>query len=318
MILAEARDQARLDVLYWANQVRRANFGNQVKFCTIAAGKVGACGEDCRWCSQSARYATHIPPQPARATVASLVQASEEALRGGAFCFSIVNSGLQPSEVDLQDFQAAAAAVAATGREVRGASLGMLDDDTAARLYAMGVRRYNHNLETSRRFYASVVSSHDYDSRLATLAAARRAGMQLCCGGLFGLGETWEDRVDLALTLREEVDPDTSPLNFLHPIPGTPLQANTPLEPMECLHIVALFRLMLPTVDLKVAGGRQVNLRELQSWMYYAGATSCMVGNYLTTVGRDVQADKQLLADLGLELVTEFTKPAVASPARQA
>ena len=130
--------------------------------------------------------------------------------------------------------------------------------------------------------------------------------MSLCCGGIFGLGESWDDRVDLALTLRDEVHPDVVPLNFLHPIPGTPLEKARPLAPMEILTIIAVFRLVLPRVDLKVAGGREVNLRDMQSWIFHAGATSCLIGNYLTTQGRPAEEDLQMIADLGLAVVKEL------------
>ena len=256
---------------------------------------------------RSARYATHIPARPVTASPDELLRAAAQAADNGAACFGIVNSGRRPSPADLQTVAQTAAAITAKGRIPPGASVGELDSPAAEALFAAGVRRYNHNLETSRRFYAKVVSTHSYDDRLATLAAARQAGMSLCCGGIFGLGETWEDRVDLAMTLRDEVRPEAVPLNFLHPIPGTPLAGVQPLKPMECLHVIALFRLILPRADIKIAGGRCVNLRDLQSWMFHAGATSCLVGNYLTTLGRDVQADRQMIADLGLRLVGEFS-----------
>jgi biotin synthase len=182
--------------------------------------------------------------------------------------------------------------------------MGELDDDSARRLVAAGVARYNHNLETSRRHFATVVGSHSYDDRLATLRSARRAGMKLCCGGIFGIGEQWCDRIELAITLRDEVKPDLVPINFLDPIAGTKLGRLPPLPPQECLLIVAMLRFLLPRTNLKIAGGRR-NLRDLQSWLIYAGASSLMTGNYLTTCGRDGDQDKQMLADLGLTLANE-------------
>ena len=303
------------DLLYWAHRIRRERFGDEVKFCSIGAGRMGACSEDCKWCAQSARYATHVPSAAQRASAEQLTEAAEQAVASGASSFGIVNSGRTPGREDLDLVARAVPAIhAATGRHLTAcASLGELDDRTAARLVAMGVRRYNHNLETSRRLYGRLVTTHRYDDRLATLAAARRAGLSLCCGGIFGVGETWDDRIDLALTLRDQVRPDVTPLNFLHPIPGTPLQEVQPLSPAECLRIIAVFRFLLPQVDLKVAGGREVNLRDLQSWMFYAGATSCLVGNYLTTAGRQGQDDLQMVADLGLKLVETFSCEHTAS-----
>ncbi len=182
------------------------------------------------------------------------------------------------------------------------ASLGELDAATSRRLRTAGVVRYNHNLETSRRHFPRVVTTHGYEDRLSTLRTARAAGMSLCCGGIFGIGETWEDRIELALTLRDQVKPDVVPLNFLDARPDTPLADAKPLSPLECLHIIAVFRFFLPMADIKIAGGRRL-LRDLQSWVFHAGASSLMVGDYLTTPGRDVSMDKQMVTDLGLELV---------------
>ena len=154
--------------------------------------------------------------------------------------------------------------------------------------------------------YARMVTTHAFEDRLATLDAARRAGISLCCGGLFGLGETWDDRIEMALILREKVKPAVVPMNFLNPIPGTPLARAQPLAPMEILRIIAIFRLAMPDVDVKLAGGREVNLRDMQSWAFHAGSTSTMVGNYLTTTGRTAEEDLQMLQDLGLRVVRDL------------
>ncbi len=221
----------------------------------------------------------------------------------------IVNSGRRPDEADLQAAERAAEAIRqARGDETRlCASLGELTGEQARRLASAGFTRYNHNLETSRRMYERMVTTHVYDDRLATLAACREAGLRICSGGIFGLGETWDDRIDLAMTLRDQVGADVVPLNFLHPIPGTPMADATPLGPMEILSIIAVFRLALPDVDLKIAGGREANLRDLQSWMFYVGGTSCIIGNYLTTKGRSAADDLKMIEDLGLQVVEELT-----------
>jgi len=275
---------------------------------------VGACSEDCKWCAQSASLCA--PLKPTRTNPEQIAAAAIEADRNGAASFGIVNSGRRPSQTDLDE-------LASASRQIRRqggcdiqicASLGELDHNTAAQLVSAGVTRYNHNLETSGSFFAQVVSTHSYEDRLKTLRQARKAGMSLCCGAIFGLGEDWEDRAELALTLRDEVCPDVVPMNFLHPIAGTPLEASEPLEPMEILRIIAIFRLVMPNVDLKLAGGREVNLRDLQSWMFHAGATSCLVGNYLTTPGRSCDEDLQMIADLGMHVVKSFTYKAIAEP----
>jgi len=215
-----------------------------------------------------------------------------------------VNSGRCPSARDISDVAAAAGDISAEPDCRIGvcASLGELTDEQASDLASAGVRRYHHNLETSRRHFTEMVTTHTYDDRLVTLAAARRAGMELCCGGLFGIGETWEDRIELALTIRDEVRPQAVPLNFLHPVPGTPLENQPALAPMEILSIIAAFRMVLPEVDIRLAGGRERNLRNLQSWMFYAGASGFMIGNYLTTTGRKPPDDLQMIADLGMSV----------------
>lgn len=179
------------------------------------------------------------------------------------------------------------------------ASLGSLTPEQARLLYDCGVRRFNHNLETSRRFYPQIVSTHPFGERLATLRNAKAAGMQLCSGGIFGLGETWDDRLDMIFTLRE-IGVDVMPINFLNPIEGTLLANQAKLPPLECLKIIAICRFLLPRVELKVAGGREACLRDLQSWMFYAGASSTMIGNYLTTYGRPPEQDQQMVKDLGM------------------
>ena len=180
------------------------------------------------------------------------------------------------------------------------AGLGILSADKMKRLADAGVARYNHNLETSRSHYGKIVSTHCYDDRVKTVEAAKAAGLGLCTGGIFGIGENDADRIDMALELRR-LDVDMVPMNFLHPIAGTPLGNMTPMEPKEILRLIALYRFILPQTHLKVAGGRLLNLRDLQSWIFYAGATSIMSGNYLTTAGRAVEEDLQMLKDLGLE-----------------
>lgn len=302
-VIARAEGEALDEVFQWSDRIRRKHFGNRVKFCSIVSGKLGGCGEDCAWCAQSARYKTKAPRKTRRADVPAVLKAAEEARQNHAACFCVVNSGRRPGAADLAALREINAALAGAGLSPACASMGELTAAAAAGLRAMGVRRYNHNLETSRRHFAELVTTHAYDDRLATLRAAKAAGLEVCCGGLFGTGDTWDDRIDLALTLREQVQPDIVPLNFLSPIPGTPLENAPPLTPLECLHTIALFRFLLPRTDLKIAGGRVGNLRDLQSWIFRAGATSLMVGNYLTTCGREPQLDRRMIEDLGMELV---------------
>lgn len=309
-----------LAVLRQAWAVRHARFGNRVSFCSIVAGKLGGCSEDCAFCAQSFRHGGD-KINPSRTTTDDIVAASAEAHRNGAGRIGIVNSGRRPTQADLEAVIQAGRAIAAETAPSPGtaaptaarspriapcASLGEVTESQARTLAEAGFTRYHHNLETSRAFYGRIVSTHSYDDRLRTLAACRSAGMQLCSGGLFGLGETWADRVDLALTLRDEVQPAAVPLNFLNPIPGTPMGHHKPLPAMECLAIIAVFRLAIPDVDIRIAGGRELCLRDLQSWMFHAGATGAMVGNYLTTCGRSAGDDRRMVHDLGMELVSDL------------
>ncbi len=300
--LVEAARQDPHELFYWAYRVRTAVFGNCVKFCSIIPGKFGGCTEDCKWCAQPGKLS---PPK--MTACEEIHTAARRSASLGSANFGVVNSGRRPTP---REFQAMLDVTGQLGEAQLGLTLcgayGELTDDQARQLAAAGVRRYNHNLETSRRFYPQVVSTHSYDDRLRTLAAARKAGLELCCGGIFGIGETWDDRIDLALTLRDEVAPEAVPMNFLHPIPGTALETYQPMPPMEILAVIAIYRLILPRTDLKIAGGRELNLRDLQSWMFYVGGTSCLIGNYLATAGRDPQTDLQMIRDVGLEVVKKL------------
>ena len=295
------------DLLYWAHRVRAARFGDAVRLCSIVPGKLGACAEDCKWCAQSATAAPGVT-EPKRTPRREIVNAAVSAAANHAAGIGIVNSGRRPSDREFADVLTALNAVRDDPQADIGlcASLGELTDRQARQLAAAGVTHYNHNIETSRRMYGRMVSTHSFDDRLATLDKARRAGIGLCCGGIFGLGETWDDRIDMAMTLRDRVRPTIVPMNFLNPIAGTPLENARPIEPMEILRIIAVFRLAMPTVDIKLAGGREVNLRDMQSWAFHAGATSTMVGNYLTTTGRSVAEDLRMLTDLGLTIVRDL------------
>jgi biotin synthase len=180
-------------------------------------------------------------------------------------------------------------------------SLGALPADGIAYLMSRGLRSVHHNLETSRRFFPSVCTTHDYEEDVRAVRDAKAAGAWVCCGGIFGLGETDEDRVELAMTLRE-LGVDSIPVNFLNPVPGTPLEGKRDLTPITCLKIIAMMRLCHPAREIIVCGGREVNLRDLQSLMFAAGATGTMAGNYLTTCGRPAEEDIRMIRDLGLSL----------------
>jgi biotin synthase len=233
----------------------------------------------------------------------AITSAALDAAHKGSGCFGIVTSGtsLGPGE-ELERICAALRRIRSESSIEPSCSLGIIEQETAVRLKTAGAVTYHHNLETARSFFPSICTTHDYEDDIQTIRNARQAGLKVCCGGIFGMGETMAQRVELALTLRE-LEVDSVPINFLNPIPGTRLADANFLTPLECLHILALYRLILPTKRIAVCGGREKNLRDLQSWMFLAGANGTMIGNYLTTTGRDEQQDLQMLKDLGLTVV---------------
>jgi biotin synthase len=296
-LLAAARDDP-WPVWRAADRVRRRFHGRAVHLCSIAAVKVGRCGEDCRWCAQSGHWPTAVEPHALLPTE-EVVRAAEAAEANGAGHFGLVSSGGALSDDEFDAVLDAGRAVRRRTRlEVCG-SLGALTPDRARRLVEAGFSRYNHNLETSARHFPTVCTTHTWADRVRTARLARDAGLALCCGGLFGIGETDADRVDLALALRD-LEPAAVPINTLHPIPGTPLAGAEPVAPVEILSLAAVFRLLLPRQTVSMAGGRERNLRDLQCLMFAAGVDGCLIGHYLTTRGRRPEEDLAMIRDLGL------------------
>jgi biotin synthase len=304
-----ARDEARTlfalegeevyDLFYAAHKVRRHFHGNRVTFCSILPTKFGNCSEDCKFCAQSGHFETGIAPHPMM-DGPEVARACADARDRGASAFGIVNSGRGPTKREWPKIMEAVRAMKEVDGICHCATLGTLTEEQARDLKAAGVRRINHNLETSAEFYPQIVGTHTWPERVDTVRLAQRVGLETCCGCIFGMGESIEDRVSLAFSLKE-LNPSVVPLNFLFPIPGTPLEHATPLRPMEILKIIAVMRLILPRQDLKVAGGREKNLRDLQSWIFYVGGTSGLIGNYLATAGRPNEDDLRMVADLELQ-----------------
>ncbi len=287
------------DLFYWANRIRIRFVGRDVKFCAIVAAKAGGCSEDCKFCAQSEHYDTAVQGQT-KLTEQQVLDSAWHAAAVGADSFGIVNSGRGPTRRELEEWlKPIMMKIAKEGKTRACATLGALTPETARFLYDCGIRRVNHNIETSERHYGNIVSTHPFSERINTLKIAKAAGLSLCSGGIFGMGEEWEDRLDMMFTLRD-LGVDVMPINFLNAIHGTPLQDQPKLPPMECLKIISICRFVLPDKELKVAGGREVCLRDLQSWIFFAGADSTMIGNYLTTYGRKPEMDHQMVRDLGL------------------
>jgi len=279
-----------------AQMIRERYFGNTVELCSITNAKSGRCGENCSFCAQSVHYQTEAPTYPLRSRD-EIVAAARQAENDGSGCFGIVTSGTRPEAgEEFNEILSAIREIRETTTIPPSASLGILDAAAAKQLVEAGCVTYHHNLETARSFFPQVCSTHPYELDVETVRVAKQAGMAVCCGGIFGLGESLEQRLELALTLRE-LDVDSIPINFLNPVAGTPLEGSSNLTPMDCLRTVALFRHILPDKKISVCGGRETNLREFQSWIFLAGASGMMIGNYLTTSGRDIQTDLQLIND---------------------
>jgi biotin synthase len=283
-----------------AHEVRLARCGTSVEVEGILSAKTGGCPEDCHFCSQSGRFETNVRPT-GLLDLEDVLAAARETARLGASEFCIVMALRGPSdEVVDRVLEATVLIRAETGLNV-AASLGILAPGQARRLADGGVHRYNHNLETARSFFPRVVTTHTWEERHETCRLVVEAGMELCCGVLLGMGEGSAERVELLGQLRE-LDPAEVPVNFLNPRPGTPLGDRPLVEPMEAIRWISLFRLALPGVILRYAGGREVTLRELQALGLTAGINALIIGNYLTTLGRDPGEDLRMLADLRMPI----------------
>jgi biotin synthase len=292
------------DLLSGAAAVRRRHCGESLHFCAIINAKSGACTEDCAFCAQSSRHKTSIErhgfldPQ-------EILRAATAMKAGGASRFGIVASGLAPTEDEFERLLKAVALVRAAGLAV-DVSVGVLSRERLRRLKAAGLSGVHHNLEVARSFFPQVCTTHDYEDDVQAVRLALDEGFFVCSGGIFGLGESWEQRAELAATLRE-LGVTNVPVNFLVPIAGTRMEDRPPLSGAEALHILALYRLMLPTASLRVCGGRGLvfgapagpGQRELLS----SGASGIMIGDYLTIAGSPPEADLALARELGLRIV---------------
>jgi biotin synthase len=277
-------------------RVRYRYWGNEVQLYSLKNAKSGLCPEDCGYCSQSKVSSADIPRYRFN-DEATLLESARVAALNKSRTFCIVAAGRGPTDRDLEHVVKVVEKIKQTLPLNVCCCLGLLTPDQARRLAEAGVDRVNHNLNTSRRFYPEICSTHTFDDRMETLKAVRDSGMELCSGGIVGMGERHDDVVDLALTLRE-LKVESIPVNFLHPIDGTPLAGRDDLNPRECLRVLCLFRLANPESEIRVAGGRELHLRWLQPQALYA-ANSLFVSDYLTTKGQTPQDDYRMIEDLG-------------------
>ncbi|MEW6201712.1 MAG: biotin synthase BioB [bacterium] len=297
-------DSEILFLLATANKIKIHHFGNKVDLCSLINAKSGNCPENCTFCSQSIHSNTNINTYKLVSKETILTRATEME-RAGAHRFCIVISGRTINRPAERRRILESIELIKSKTNLRTcASLGFLDTRWAESLVNSGLDRYHHNLETARSFFPQICTTHSYEQRIETVLTAHDAGLEVCCGGIWGLGESPQQRIELAFTLREL--PVTSiPINLLNPIPGTPLE-HTPLEPpLNHLKMVAIYRLIFPTTEIRFAGGREINLRQLQPLGLLAGANGLMIGHYLTTLGRNIKDDLSMLADLNLSFGDE-------------
>jgi biotin synthase len=299
LAILDCPDEELLLLLQGAYRIRRTYYGNKVKLNMIINAKSGLCPENCGYCSQSAVSTAPVKTYK-MVDKETLLRGAEEAyrLRIGTYC--IVASGRSPSEKEIDTVVSAVKEIKERFGLKVCACLGILKPEQAARLKEAGVDRYNHNINTSKEHHPNITTSHTYDDRVQTVETVKEAGISPCSGVIVGMKETKQDVVNMARSLRV-LDADSIPVNFLHAVDGTPLEGTNELDPRYCLKVLALFRYMNPTKEIRIAGGREVNLRSLQPLGLYA-ANSIFVGDYLTTAGQEKSADYQMLEDLGFEI----------------
>ena len=298
--LSKAEGADLWDLFAAAGRVREHFRGRTIDLCSIVNAKSGACTEDCSYCAQSVHHSTGVPVYPL-ISVDRMAEAATSAKKNGAKRFCIVTSGRGIDTLD--DLENIAKGI----RRVRDiglspcATLGTLTREQLTYLKDAGLHRYHHNIETSREYFPRICTTHSFDERLQVLGHARDLGLSACSGGILGMGESMDDRIKMAFILRE-LNVDSVPLNFLMPIMGTPLENIDAIAPLEALHAIALFRLILPDKEIRICGGRGAALGQLHPFIFVAGADGFMIGNYLTTSGLDPQEDLKMVRDLGLTI----------------
>ncbi len=298
--LLRASDDCLRDLLCAAFRIREASFGRRVKVCVLQNARSGLCPEDCHYCSQSSVSTADIPRYRLLSDDA-LVDGARQAIRCGARRYCMVTSGRGPSDPDIARLAGAALRIKREYPEVElCVSLGLTSEEQARELKAAGIGWVNHNLNTSERFHTRICTTHDFADRVRTVRNVKAAGLSTCCGGIIGMGESDEDVVDLALALRD-LAVDSLPVNFLHPIEGTPLEGADFLDPVRALKALCVFRFTNPAAEIRAAGGRERNLREWQGLALYP-ANSIFVRGYLTTPGQSPREARRMIEDMGFEV----------------
>jgi biotin synthase len=298
--LSEVRGPDIMDLAAVANRVRDEFNGNKIDLCSLLNAKSGKCSEDCAFCAQSAHYKTEAPVYPLM-NADQMVREAKEAQKRGTRRFCLISSGRQ---LDDKEFEVILSGLERIRKETTldlDCSLGTLSEERAEVLKKVGVTRYNHNLETAESHFSKICTTHSFQDRVQTIEVLKDQGFSICCGGIIGLGESLQQRLELAFSLRQ-LGIDCIPFNILNPRPGTPLERSESVPPVEIIKTIALFRLIIPRETIKIAGGREANLRDLQSLALLAGANGLILGNYLTTLGRNAEDDLTMVRDLGFNI----------------
>ena len=298
LVLADVDGDDVMDLVVCAGKIRQRYMKPSVFKCAIINAKSGRCPEDCAFCAQSAHHTTGAQTYDLL-SAQTLEEKGLEMAAAGATNYSVVTSGTSLTESEIDTVCRVARRLKQKTDLNLCASVGLLTAEGARKLKAAGISRYHHNLETARSHFDAICSTHDYDDDIDTVKVAKAAGMAVCSGGIFGMGESWAQRVELAYTLKE-LDVDSVPINFLNPIKGTRLADRPMLPPLEALKVIALYRFIFPQKDITICGGREATLKDFQSWVFAAGANGLMVGNYLTTQGRDLNADLEMIDALAM------------------
>lgn len=309
LAVLQAPDEELLALMHAAYDVRRAHFGRTVQLYYLMNAKSGLCPEDCNYCSQSRISKADIPRYPMMSRE-DLVAGAHRAMEHRACTFCIVASGRGPTKRELEHVVEAVKEIKETTPLRICACLGILADGQAERLRDAGVERFNHNLNTSEEYHGEICTTHTFQNRVDTVEEIKSAGISPCSGGIVGMGESDEDVVSLAFALRD-LEVESIPVNFYHPVEGTPLSETWNLNPRYCLKVLAMFRFVNPSREIRIAGGRELHLRALQPLGLYA-ANSIFVSDYLTTQGQSAADDFRMIEDLGFEITQPNGQPVPA------
>jgi biotin synthase len=298
--LLEAKGPDLMDLVAVANRVRVEFNGNEIDLCSLLNAKSGKCSEDCAFCAQSAHYQTDAPTYPLMNADQMVKEAKEaQKRRTGRFC--LISSGRQLNDKEFEVILSGLDRIRKETTLDLDCSLGTLSEERAEALKRVGVTRYNHNLETAETHFPKICTTHSFKDRVQTIEVLKGLGFSICCGGIIGLGESPQQRLELAFSVRQ-LGIECIPFNILNPRPGTPLEHSEGIPPIEIIKTISLFRLVLPKGTIKIAGGREANLRDLQSLALLAGANGLIVGNYLTTPGRNAEDDLTMIKDVGFQI----------------